>query len=180
MQFCGDLPLLIHRADTSTRYIAPRDSIKTIETAKMALSTIGRGIAVVLALLMVLKISRNFFNAHWKFSVSPMHSPQGEQVGHLPQVLLFKGGFGWIVYIILARLSLAESLYTQKRDTRKSVALVRIKGLEPPRLSASDPKSDVATNYTISAGSRPLLDTCRVSLGGAKVKNFCNIRNFEV
>ena len=32
-------------------------------------------------------------------------------------------------------------------------SLVRIKGLEPPRLSASDPKSDVATNYTISAGS---------------------------
>ena len=31
-------------------------------------------------------------------------------------------------------------------------SLVRIKGLEPPRLSASDPKSDVATNYTISAG----------------------------
>ena len=30
---------------------------------------------------------------------------------------------------------------------------MRIKGLEPPRLSASDPKSDVATNYTISAGS---------------------------
>ncbi len=30
-------------------------------------------------------------------------------------------------------------------------SLVRIKGLEPPRLSASDPKSDVATNYTISA-----------------------------
>ena len=29
--------------------------------------------------------------------------------------------------------------------------MVRIKGLEPPRLSASDPKSDVATNYTISA-----------------------------
>ena len=28
-----------------------------------------------------------------------------------------------------------------------------MKGLEPPRLSASDPKSDVATNYTISAGS---------------------------
>ena len=47
---------------------------------------------------------------------------------------------------------LRESCYTQKRDTRKSVALVRIKGLEPPRLSASDPKSDVATNYTISAG----------------------------
>ena len=26
-----------------------------------------------------------------------------------------------------------------------------MKGLEPPRLSASDPKSDVATNYTTSA-----------------------------
>ena len=43
-----------------------------------------------------------------------------------------------------------------KRATENSVArvnckLVRIKGLEPPRLSASDPKSDVATNYTISA-----------------------------
>ena len=31
------------------------------------------------------------------------------------------------------------------------IETVRIKGLEPPRLSASDPKSDVATNYTISA-----------------------------
>ena len=29
--------------------------------------------------------------------------------------------------------------------------LVRIKGLEPPRLSAPDPKSDAATNYAISA-----------------------------
>ena len=28
---------------------------------------------------------------------------------------------------------------------------MRIKGLEPPRRKASDPKSDVATNYTISA-----------------------------
>ncbi len=32
-----------------------------------------------------------------------------------------------------------------------SCKLVRIKGLEPPRRKASDPKSDVATNYTISA-----------------------------
>lgn len=32
--------------------------------------------------------------------------------------------------------------------------LVRIKGLEPPRRKASDPKSDVATNYTISANIR--------------------------
>lgn len=30
-------------------------------------------------------------------------------------------------------------------------SFVRIKGLEPPRRKASDPKSDVATNYTISA-----------------------------
>ena len=42
----------------------------------------------------------------------------------------------------------------KKRDTFKEDCrvFVRIKGLEPPRLSASDPKSDVATNYTISAG----------------------------
>ena len=46
----------------------------------------------------------------------------------------------------------ASPLYAKTRHL-KSVALVRIKGLEPPRLSASDPKSDVATNYTISAGS---------------------------
>ena len=32
MQFCGDLPLFIHFADTSTRYIAHRNSIKTIVT----------------------------------------------------------------------------------------------------------------------------------------------------
>ena len=29
--------------------------------------------------------------------------------------------------------------------------MVRMKGLEPPRLSAPDPKSGVATNYTTSA-----------------------------
>ena len=51
---------------------------------------------------------------------------------------------------------------TKKANNGKTVArltyFVRIKGLEPPRLSASDPKSDVATNYTISAGIafRPL------------------------
>jgi len=28
---------------------------------------------------------------------------------------------------------------------------VRMKGLEPPRLTAPDPKSGVATNYTTSA-----------------------------
>ena len=29
--------------------------------------------------------------------------------------------------------------------------IVRLKGLEPPRLSAPDPKSGVATNYTTAA-----------------------------
>ena len=37
-----------------------------------------------------------------------------------------------------------------------------MKGLEPPRLSASDPKSDAATNYATSAES----------LGGAKIQFF--------
>ena len=34
---------------------------------------------------------------------------------------------------------------------------VRMKGLEPPRLSAPDPKSGVATNYTTSAVKNELL-----------------------
>ena len=59
--------------------------------------------------------------------------------------------------------------------------LVRTKGLEPPRLSASDPKSDVATNYTMSAGSRTPVNqrVCSMFLSssGAKVKTFCNIHN---
>ena len=38
----------------------------------------------------------------------------------------------------------------EKGALRKG-SFVRIKGLEPPRPKASDPKSDVATNYTISA-----------------------------
>ena len=60
---------------------------------------------------------------------------------------------------LLSRHSQCESLslHLTKKDERLEQSLVsnevRIKGLEPPRLSASDPKSDVATNYTISAGS---------------------------
>ena len=34
---------------------------------------------------------------------------------------------------------------------RVSLRYVRLKGLEPPRREASDPKSDVATNYTTAA-----------------------------
>ena len=41
----------------------------------------------------------------------------------------------------------------KKRSLEKG-SFVRIKGLEPPRPEASDPKSDVATNYTISANIR--------------------------
>ena len=46
--------------------------------------------------------------------------------------------------------------FIRKKATLNRSLFVRIKGLEPPRLSASDPKSDVATNYTISAGSLAL------------------------
>ena len=34
----------------------------------------------------------------------------------------------------------------------KGVFFVRLKGLEPPRLSAPDPKSGAATNYATTAG----------------------------
>ena len=45
-----------------------------------------------------------------------------------------------------------RSIRTKKEQSCELLFFfVRIKGLEPPRLSASDPKSDVATNYTISA-----------------------------
>jgi hypothetical protein len=35
------------------------------------------------------------------------------------------------------------------------IPLVRMKGLEPPYLTASDPKSDVSTNFTTSGISGP-------------------------
>lgn len=37
------------------------------------------------------------------------------------------------------------------RNMLKEDNLVRMKGLEPPRLSAPDPKSGAATNYATSA-----------------------------
>ena len=46
----------------------------------------------------------------------------------------------------------ANPFERKKATVKKTIAFVRTKGLEPPRLSASDPKSDVATNYTMSAG----------------------------
>ena len=47
--------------------------------------------------------------------------------------------------------------FHKKRSLEKG-SFVRIKGLEPPRRKASDPKSDVATNYTISAVSQTKVD----------------------
>lgn len=46
---------------------------------------------------------------------------------------------------------------------------MRLKGLEPPRREASDPKSDVATNYTTAA-----LESC------AKVMLFINLQIFAL
>ena len=53
----------------------------------------------------------------------------------------------------VAKLRFASPFIRKKATVFRQSLFVRIKGLEPPRLSASDPKSDVATNYTISAGS---------------------------
>ena len=45
---------------------------------------------------------------------------------------------------------------------------MRLKGLEPPRREASDPKSDVATNYTTAALLRAKVNKFRqyASAGG--------------
>ena len=45
---------------------------------------------------------------------------------------------------------------------------VRLKGLEPPRREASDPKSDVATNYTTAA-----LESCAKVMLFYKLANIC-------
>ncbi len=55
--------------------------------------------------------------------------------------------------MIFSQFSFCCREVQQKKRPRK-VSLVRIKGLEPPRRKASDPKSDVATNYTISANRK--------------------------
>ncbi len=46
---------------------------------------------------------------------------------------------------------------TPCKQYREFFRIVRMKGLEPPRLTAPDPKSGVATNYTTSAGYYSLL-----------------------
>ena len=63
--------------------------------------------------------------------------------------------------------------WATKKETQK-VSLVRIKGLEPPRRKASDPKSDVATNYTISAsGDKDRTKNAKLRLRGAECRVFC-------
>ena len=51
---------------------------------------------------------------------------------------------------LMARIS---TIYKQKKRGRYTLVsqLVRVKGLEPPRLSAPDPKSGAATNYATPA-----------------------------
>lgn len=39
-----------------------------------------------------------------------------------------------------------------KNNYLTSITIVRMKGLEPPRLSAPDPKSGAAANYATPAG----------------------------
>ena len=50
-----------------------------------------------------------------------------------------------------------------------------MKGLEPPRLSAPDPKSGTATNYATSASifSKDIL----FKIGVAKVEKYCEKKN---
>ena len=54
-------------------------------------------------------------------------------------------------FLFCIQMSLSAVQMPTKKGASTKAPRVRIKGLEPPRLSASDPKSDVATNYTISA-----------------------------
>ena len=51
-------------------------------------------------------------------------------------------------------------IVVKKNSEAPASEFVRMKGLEPPRLTAPDPKSGAATNYAMPA------------LGSAKVKHF--------
>lgn len=64
------------------------------------------------------------------------------------------------------KINTSDKKIIPRKHTYKGFHWVRLKGLEPPRREASDPKSDVATNYTTAAfGLRckgsPFLSTCK-------------------
>jgi hypothetical protein len=65
-----------------------------------------------------------------------------------------------------------EKELQKKNSTRRNYGCysikVRLKGLEPPRREAPDPKSGVATNYTTGAFSLN---------GTAKISKFCGLQN---
>ena len=111
-------------------------------------------------------LHEHMYSAHHRCCVATLH------IMHTPKTSL------------PSRHSQCESLWTHKtkKDEQHSLFvlknLVRTKGLEPPRLSASDPKSDVATNYTMSAWILANRNPQPGCFSGAKIKLFYNIRNF--
>ena len=66
---------------------------------------------------------------------------------------------------------MAEKAKTPCKQYREFFRKVRMKGLEPPRLTAPDPKSGVATNYTTSAGC--FLCKELIPFYSYKYKTFC-------
>ena len=52
---------------------------------------------------------------------------------------------------------------------------VRTKGLEPPRLTALDPKSSAATNYATSAGFLVCKDSKKYRYGKEKKERIVNL-----
>lgn len=71
-------------------------------------------------------------------------------------------GFGWY-----NQSNTAEHLRPLDSDCQQKK--VRMKGLEPPRLSAPDPKSGAATNYATSAGLPKKVGKDRVKSPNPKV-----------
>ena len=53
--------------------------------------------------------------------------------------------------------------------------MVRVKGLEPPRIAAPDPKSGVSTNSTTLALNRLRYDTCQTLSSGFESRAFIAI-----
>ena len=119
---------------------------------------------------------RNFFlnDAKFSFTKDSNCGQQSESNRKVSATTVGRKSEWWIVGSSLTELSIicfsllrsnvltatycraatvSASPFGRKKATLNRSLFVRTKGLEPPRLSASDPKSDVATNYTMSAGS---------------------------